>query len=234
MNIDILFYFMLAVEGVISIWALFQWGASIFQQRLIILLLNGVFVIEILETWMAFKNIRNLWMIDFATFGECLVLLTIFYSWKTSSHSRKIILFSGVSFVAIWIIAKLSFESFNQMDSYTSAVARIIEIAVSVWILFDVLRESKVILKLDARVWVASAVIIYASGSVLLFALFNTMLKESPSVVKAIWPVNWVLMIVYYLLYARAIWCPVSRENSKVKNPVSAGITNTSQPIHKE
>jgi hypothetical protein len=167
---------------------------------------------EMVETWMAFHNIRNLWMIDLATFGECLILLTIFYSWKTSSRSRNIILFSGISFVIIWVIAKWSFEPFNQMDSYTSAVAKIIEIAVSVWVLFDVLRDSKVVLKLDARVWIASAVIIYASGSMLLFALFNTMLKESPSVVKAIWPVNWVLMIVYYLLYARSISCRVPQK----------------------
>ena len=208
----LLFYFMLLVEGSVTGWALFRWKNSTYGQKFIILLLTGIFIVEILELWMAAQNIRNFWLIDLATLGECLILLSIFRNWKTSVRDKKIILVSGIAFVIIWVVAKWTFEPFNQMNIYTSAVARIIEISFAISILFDVLKDSHSSLKGDIRLWVSSAVIIYATGSLLLFALFVVMLKESPSVVKAIWPVNWVLMIVYYLLYARSISCRVPQK----------------------
>jgi hypothetical protein len=107
-------------------------------------------------------------------------------------------------------VGKCTFEPFSVFDSYTSTIAKMVYIVVATSMLFNIQKDSLSVLRIDARVWVASGLIIYSAGTLLMFALFNVMLKESPNLVKAIWPVNWLLYIIVNLFYARAIWCPGS------------------------
>jgi hypothetical protein len=201
------------IEGIVTIWALFQWKQSEFQQRFLIVFLTMISMVEITESWMALYNIHNLWLINVSSFGECLALLGLFYSWKTKIKDKRLIAVIAILFVIIWCLSKFTFEPFDQIGSFTSGIAKLIEIAFAIWILFDVLKDPKASPKIEPRIWAASAVIIYAAGSLLLFALFYTMLRESHQLFKTVWPINWLLMDISFLLYARAIWCPGTKSD---------------------
>lgn len=202
---------MLLVEICVSIWALFQWKHSPIQIQILILFLVAATVIAVIESVMSFKNIHNLWVSHISTLMEYALLMSMYYMWKPRMINTHIIMIAIVAFFILWLVSKFTFESFNFLDTYTSTLAKITEIIVSALVLFDVLQDTNVELKTDARLWISSGVIIYSSGTLFLFALFNMMLDTSPDLIRTLWPINWILCIVFTLLLARGVWCKTAR-----------------------
>jgi hypothetical protein len=158
----------------------------------------------------------------------------VFFLWNESKKKKSAIFVLSTIFVVLWVISKLTFESFDLYDSYTTGIARALEIIYAVSLLFDVHKDPSVMIKNDARVWVSSANIMYSAGCLLIFTLFNALLKFSVELFKVLWPMNWVLLIISSLLYFKGILCRVPQEGYKISIPASAGIINQSQTTHKE
>jgi len=207
MNIPILFYITLFIECIVAVWVIFRWKHSTVQQRLISLFLIASTISGITELCMTLYHIRNLWVSQIFTLIEYVLILSTCYLWKSKKADKRILMIGMIVFIVLWIVSKFTFEPLYRADTYTSAIAKTIEIITSAWILFDVLGDSDAVLKSDARVWFSSGIIIYASGTLFLFALFNMMLDTSPELIKTLWPINWILSIVFTLLLARGVWC---------------------------
>jgi hypothetical protein len=211
MQTPILIYITLFIECIVAVWAIYRWKHSTIQQRLISVLLIVTALSAIASIWMALHGIRNLWMGHISTLIEYVLILSTYYLWKPKTITRRVLIIGIIAFIFLWIVSKFTFESLYQPDSYTSVIAKIIEIITAALVLFDVLGDTDAVVKADARVWVSSGVIIYSSGTLFLFALFNMMLDSSPELIKILWPINWILTIVFTLLLARGIWCRVTR-----------------------
>jgi len=211
MDRPILSYIMLAIEIAVAVLVLFRWKHVTNHLRLIVLLLIITPAIAITELWMGFNGIRNLWVAHIATLLEYVLILSTYYIWEPKIINKRILLICIISFIVLWMISKYTFESFNFLDIYTSIIAKIIEIITSALVLFDVLQDANIELKTDARLWISSGVIIYATGTLFLFALFNMMLDTSPELIRTLWPINWILSIVFTLLLARGVWCKATR-----------------------
>jgi len=207
MKIPILFYIMLFIECLIAVWVLFRWKHSTVQLRLLILLLVVAPVIAIADLWMALYGIRNLWVTHISTLIEYVLILSMCYLWKPKIIDKRILMIGILAFIVLWIVSKFTFETLYRSDIYTSAIAKILEIIAAALLLFDVLGDSDVVVKTDARVWVSSGIIIYSAGTLFLFALQNMMLDNSPDLIKTLWPINWILSIVFTFLLARGVWC---------------------------
>jgi hypothetical protein len=197
----------ISLEGIIAFCVIFRWKKASIQQRLLIVFLISTFFVEVMELWMGFHHINNLWLEHIFTLGELILLLSVFYLWKIRRAEKRLIIGIGILFFLFWLICKVTIEPFDYDDTYSSAVAKIREIVFAAWVVFDFLNDSQTTLKDDARIWIASSVIIYAVGSLLLFTLFSLMVKIYPEMMNTIWSINWILMIVSCLLYARGIWC---------------------------
>jgi hypothetical protein len=207
MNRPILAHIMLFIESGVAVWVLYRWKHSTVQQRLVSLLLVATLVSGIAELWMGLYGIRNLWVGHISTLIEYILILSTYHLWKPKMIDKRIIKIGIIAFIALWTVSKFTFEPFYRDDTYTSAIAKTIEIITSASVLFDVLGDSNVVVKTDARVWISSGIIIYASGTLFLFALFNMIVNTSPELIKTLWPINWILSIVFTLLLARGIWC---------------------------
>ncbi|MBN1397299.1 MAG: hypothetical protein JXA06_04625 [Bacteroidetes bacterium] len=211
MNIPVLVYITLFTECIVAMWVVYRWRYSTKPQRLISFLIIFTAISAIADIIMAFYNINNLWLGNISNLVEYAIILYVCYLWKSKKIS-KIILISGITgYSILWIISKFTFEPIFMPDSYTSVIAKIIEIIVSALILFDVLQDTDIKLKNDVRLWFSSGVIIYSSGTLFLFGLFNMMLDTSPELIRTLWPINWILSIVYILLLARGVWCRTAR-----------------------
>lgn len=210
MDIPLLFYISLLIQSSVAAWALFRWKHSVTQQRLLSLLLVATPISGIAELWMDLHGIRNLWVSHLFTLIEYVLILSMYYLWKPKTIDKRILMIGIIAFIALWTVSKFTVEPFYRDDTYTSAIAKTIEIIIATWVLFDVLRDSDTVLKTEARVWISSGIIIYAAGSLFLFALFDMMVNTSPELIKAIWPINWILSIVTTFLLARGIWCRVT------------------------
>jgi hypothetical protein len=164
--------------------------------------------IEITLQWiLASHNIHNLWLGHFYTLFEIIIVYMIFSSWMKKHQLRLIMALCVSAFVLFWIIAKFTFEPLSHFEGWTAPVSRIIQITFAVFILVDIVKESDVIWTSDPRIWVVAGFFIYATGSLFIFALFSKMLEISPDRLKLMWPLNWILMTISNLSYARAFLC---------------------------
>jgi hypothetical protein len=209
MNISILWNATLLVVAVVALWSPFQWKKSTTAQRFLIVLVVEVFIAAFVEVVLVYFKRHNLWVISLSTLVEFVLIALIIYHLKIKESEKTYILFAGAGFIIFWIVSKLTFEPFSVFNSYTSVVSRLFQIVISVSLLFDILKDTSVRIKNDSRIWIASGIIIYSTGSLLLCILFMEILKVSPQLIKALWPINWILVIISELLYARAILCRV-------------------------
>jgi hypothetical protein len=201
---------LLVVTAVIAVWAPFRWKQSTKAQQFLIIYVIEIFIIEFVEVLLTYFHRHNLWLISISTLVEFILIVIIFYYLKINESEKSFLLFTGVSFIIFWLISKFTFEPLSTFNSYTSVVARLFQISISVSVFFDILKDPNVRLKNDPRIWIASGIMIYSTGSLILCILFLEIAKLPLEVFKTIWQINLFLNIVSEFLYARGIWCRVT------------------------
>jgi hypothetical protein len=204
-------YITIVIEIVIAVWTLFLWKRSAYPQRCAIIYLVEMAISGLAEVIMSLNHIHNIWVIHLATITEFIIIVLMFYLWETKIYKKRIILILGCLFVIFWFIAKNTFEPFDQMDVYTVIIAQAIYIILAVSLLFKVLNDTQTSLKDDARIWIASGLIIYSAGTLFVVSLFNVVNESMPKLLNVIWYINWILVILVTLFFARGIWCRVTR-----------------------
>jgi hypothetical protein len=152
-------------------------------------------------------HIYNLWISHFSTMIELTAIVFMYSLWMKQHGKRRVLLICLVVFLFFWIISKFSFEPLSLADDWTATISKVLQIAFSAYLLLDVVKESDIVWTNDPRFWVAAGTIIYAAGSLFLFALFNKMLQISTERFLMIWPLNWVFIIISNLLYMRGFVC---------------------------
>jgi hypothetical protein len=110
-------------------------------------------------------------------------------------------------FIILWVVSKFSFEPLSLADDGTASISKILQIAFSVYLLVDIVKESDLLWTADPRFWVVVSIMIYAAGSLFWFALYNKMLQASPGQLKEVYSLNWTLMIISNLFFLRAFLC---------------------------
>jgi hypothetical protein len=173
--------------------------------------LEWLIIINIVEMgvqWiLASIRIHNLWTSHFYSLVEIIFVTFMYSSWVKQKQFKLILFLCLAGFSILWIISKFTFEPFSIADDGTATVSKILQILFSAYLLVIVVRESEIIWTNDPRLWVVAGTIIYSAGSIFLFALFNKMLQISHDRLKVVWFLNWILIIVSNVLYARGFLC---------------------------
>jgi hypothetical protein len=212
-------YLALAIEMIVAAWVPFLWERSTLPQRCAIIYLIEMALSGLAESLMSLRGIHNIWVINLSTLIEFIIIVIMFYFWERNIFKKRTILILGFLFVIFWVMAKSIFESFDQMDVYTSIVAQTIYILLAVSLLYNVLKDSQTALKNDARVWIASGLLIYSAGTLFVVSLFNVIVTSFPDLFEILWHINWVLVIFITLIIARGIWCQVPKEDLLNQDP---------------
>jgi hypothetical protein len=131
----------------------------------------------------------------------------MFSAWMKKRQNQVMLVVCLSAFILFWIISKFTFEPFSRLDGWTASVSKILQITFSIFILVDIIKESDLVWTRDSRFWVGAGIIIYSAGSIFIFALFNKMLEISADRLRMVWHINWSLMIISYLFYARSFLC---------------------------
>ncbi len=197
----------LLVEAVVALWALLRWKRSTYPQRLLTIVLVMLSIAGPIEVWMGIHHLYNLWVSHIVDSAEYIFFVFIFYLWESRKFERQLLALFGIAFILLWTTGKFTFEPFSGDNIYTAAYAHVTQIVMASMLLSTVFKESRITLVTEPKVWVASGVIIYSSGTLLLAALFNAFVESSPELIKSFWPVNWLLAIVCALIFAGGIWC---------------------------
>jgi hypothetical protein len=166
------------------------------------------FAAGITERIMGVYRIHNLWFIQCNNLIGLALVTRIYYSWRTSRRNGVIILVNYLCFVVLWIIAKFTFEPILESDDITFTISSIIILATAMYTMIQLLRQENIVLKDDPRFWTSAAFIIYSTGTFLIFSMFAYLLHSSKDILFILYPINWILIIISHLFYARAFFCP--------------------------
>jgi hypothetical protein len=150
---------------------------------------------------------HTLWLSHYFTLFELMFITFMYALWFKLQSRKKILYWSLVGFTLLWIIGKVSFEPFSSPDDWTATVSKVLQIAFSIYILIDVIRESDILWTNDPRMWAAAGIILYAAGTLIWFALFNRMLQDSPELLRQSYSVNWTVLIISNLFFIRGFLC---------------------------
>jgi len=179
---------------------------------LLILFVVGA-VVELIGYYFLIKQTQSVWVFHVYTLLEFSLLVLVFSYWQ-KGRIRKWLRFSIGVFFLMWLAAKFSIEGVDEWDSYTGTFEGVFLIAVSAGTFFNLIGENLESLLYDSRFWVASAVLIYFSGTLLTFALSNTIAGSADYNLFKLTLFHPILNIISNLCYAGGFLCKSPRLTS--------------------
>jgi hypothetical protein len=150
---------------------------------------------------------NNLFLSHFYVVLEFLMLSAVFY-WSVPLKSTKnVLLMAGAAFVVFCAADLIFFYDPNQINTVLQLVDRIILIVMSIITLQAVMRDEGSSLFQRPVFWAAISVILYSAGTLMAVGLGNQLMALGWSYVVFAWDINWTLIIIANILYARGMMC---------------------------
>jgi len=148
------------------------------------------------------------WSIHFYTLAEFTLLAVAFLSWLPSEKPGRVIKIVLAAYFVLWGAAKISIESFNHVDSYTASLSSFLLTTISGFLMFRLIATvRKTPVYFEYRFWIVIGTLVYCSGTALLFALGNILLKMPASEGFSTFPLYSILNITKVLCFTGAFLC---------------------------
>jgi len=125
---------------------------------------------------------------------------------------RRVMLVLGACFVGIWVPGIIFIQSPTQFNQAMAIASRIFILVASVIALYVVAKSTAVSLTDEPLFWITSGNILYASGLIFLLAVSNDLLALSPPYFTAAWDLNWSLIIIANVLFAKGLLCKATSQ----------------------
>jgi len=138
---------------------------------------------------------------------EFLLVGLIYFHSATSSRLRGFLLGCLFFFPFIWIVNRAFFDVPLQMNTEMALLSRLFLILMSIFIVAQEQRDLSGRMIDKSVFWVATSVILYSSGTFIVFGVGNLLLKTDVSQFVWAWHINWSLIIISNLLYTKALFC---------------------------
>jgi hypothetical protein len=152
-----------------------------------------------LSSYLFYSNeIDRAWILHIFTVIEFILLTAIYAFWQKQRNYKWAILFTIPVFVCIWLSAKLSWEVWAQFDNYTASFAALLLNLLAILMLYQLNEETPIDLMREPRFWVSLAILVYFTGNILNFALYNLAFA---------WRLNAVVNVAAHILYTGAFLC---------------------------
>ncbi|MFQ5709956.1 MAG: hypothetical protein ACE5HO_21075 [bacterium] len=167
-------------------------------------------LVEIINFYLSLKDISNIWVFHFYTLAEYSLLVWVFSFWQKRTELRRILRTSVIGFALIWLTAKLFIEDLSSFDSFTASLEGILLVGISAYTLYELSKDEASIIYKVPRFWIASAILIYFTGNMMILAFGNTIITE----MEKAWTIQWIVNILTNLCYTGGFLCLQRRRKS--------------------
>ncbi len=130
-----------------------------------------VVLVEAYCLYQAYNSGNTMWIFRFYTPIEYSFLVLVFSFWQKRAFLRRMLLYSIPLFVLIYLGSESFLETSNNFDNFTASLESVLLVGISAFTLLGINQEDKGNILRDPRFWVGTAVLIYFSGNVMIFAL---------------------------------------------------------------
>lgn len=184
-----------------------SWNRLSRELRILVVYLTVGFVVGIVIVILAFQRINNLWLMQVYTPIQFSFLMWVFSHWS-SGAVKRVFLFSIPTFILFWGVMFLFFEDIGRFNAYSKPTSSLILVAASGYLLYQTNKESDEVFYRSPKFWVASGTLVYFSGMIVLYALFNQLLTVSAEQLALLWaPIQTTASVLSYLMYIMSFLC---------------------------
>ena len=205
----------MSLSAIISVKAFIGRHKNFFKLFSVLLLLTIV-VESFAISWKLFLNKTsfwnygpsNLWIYNaFLIVRYALTIAFIYYLIKTI-RGKTIILYSSILFISLAIINYIFVQTPYAVNSYSIIIFNII-LVIATLIYFKQLLDDLEIVKLVTipEMWICLGILLYYSGTLPFFILFNSLINNYTALLNSFLIINDSLNIVMYALYLIGFLC---------------------------
>lgn len=184
-----------------------RWSRLSAVQKLLGWLIVFTFLIQVpsFALWLQSKN--NLPFVHLYTLGEVVLLSLIYWTQFDNKLLKKGVLIVSASLLLFSIINSVFIQSIYTFNSNAATLENCVLIFYSL-IYFNQLLRAPELSDLGANpmFWINAGVLVYFSGSLIVFLTSNYLIPKSSDLQSAVWSLHSVINIVHYLIYAIALW----------------------------
>jgi hypothetical protein len=152
-------------------------------------------------------GVHTLWISHFYTPVEIAFIVFMYSYWMKQRRDRTILFVCFAAFMIFWIICKWTLEPLSIADDWTASFSKVFQIIFSAYLLVQLVNDSDLEWTNNPVFWVATSIILYAAGSLFMYALYNKMLQESFVRLRFMMSLNWILMILSNVLFIKGFLC---------------------------
>lgn len=152
-------------------------------------------------------GISNQFLLNIHHIVELSAILYVLHSWLREQWMKDLIQYFGMAYILLWFINKSFFEDPMRFSTVISVTALVMFIFTSVIVLLQLLRIADNPLKEYTIFWFALGVLLYASGTIAVDLLSNTIMEMGIEYFNVLWHINWGFTIVSNLLFSRSFAC---------------------------
>lgn len=163
-----------------------------------------------LEYVLASLKIRNYILADIYYLVE-IAFVAIIYHLSVAGKATRTLLNTCLGLYSLlWLVDELFLVSPDRLNNVLSTVSKIVLVVMSIVTLNTYLRSASSRLTREPIFWILAGMILYSSGSFVVFGLSNELLRLGRTYFDIGWHINWILLIVANLLYTKGLLCKPS------------------------
>ena len=156
---------------------------------------------------LSMMRIRNLELLNDYTPVELVLLVAVFYLLVESRTVQRILVACVALYVLIWTADKFTLDDPSQLNNRMAMLSRLIAIIISIAALYSGQKSLSGSFLRSSLFWVGTAVLLYSSGTLLLLGWSNQLAKSGTGTFITAWQINWVLLSMANLFYAKGLLC---------------------------
>jgi hypothetical protein len=139
---------------------------------------------------------------------EFIFIISIITVWQELRRVKIFFLALMLFYILFWIIAKFTFEPTSGLYAVTASASQVLLALSAGYTLFIVIGDRTQSLMNNFRFWVLLSFVVYYTGTLLVIALRGILIQSSLETVISVNYIDWVLKIVFNILFAIGFLCP--------------------------
>lgn len=160
-----------------------------------------------LQFLLSLWRIRNYIVADFYRMVEVLLLCGVFCLAVRRAPVRRVLASLALIFAIVWAVDFASSNGHEHLNSSMAMTSRMFLLVMSLITLHSEVKSERTTLAERSVFWISAAVALYSSGTFMVLAFSNYLLKLGRPYFDVAWHINWGLLIVANLMYTKGMMC---------------------------
>ncbi len=170
-------------------------------------------VVETITWGLSFANLNNMWLINFYTLFEAIILLYFLIKITGSKFLVKLFIFFIILYSFYWIYANYILWSIFQYNSTDKFIKGILLILSSGLTLLDYTFQTENDLRKSPLFWILGGIFFYFSLTLIIFSTANWIFDNSVPTMNLSWIVHSYIVTLTNILFTIGFLCTLHKNN---------------------